>query len=122
MGVQIINTILGLWILISPFLLHFDNSQIADYNYITGPVIVSFSVIAYWEATRSVGKWNILVVIFLIIMSLILGNSVSITSNLISSLIILPLSLIKGKITQKFGGGWASLFQKNPEHLKSVNK
>lgn len=122
MGIQIINTVIGLWILISPFLLHFDNSQIADYNYIAGPVIVSFSVIAYWEVTRSVGKWNTIVAIFLITMSLILGNFISITSNLISSIILFSLSFVKGKITQKFGGGWASLLQKNPEHLKSVNK
>lgn len=122
MWAQIINTILGIWIMTSPYILKFEDNKIADFNFITGPLIVTFSIISYAQVSRSISKGNAVIALFLIIVSFFAADTPALFSNLISSLLIILFSFVKGKITDKFGGGWISLFQKNPDHIKHAVK
>ncbi|NJK86705.1 MAG: hypothetical protein HC906_12770 [Bacteroidales bacterium] len=120
MWAQILNTFLGLWLMISPNVLKFNNSIAADFNYITGPLIVTFAVISYWEASRNVRRWNIPIALFLIIASFTFDSNTARLNDILTCIPVVVFSLVKGKITQKFGGGWKSLFQENPEHMQGT--
>lgn len=120
---RIINTILGLWLMIAPGIFQYSSAA-ADNGHIAGPIIVTFSIVAIWEATRVVRKWNLPVGIWLLAAPWILGydNTIAIISDMGVGVLVLIFASIQGKITQKFGGGWSSLWQKNPEHIQKTEK
>ena len=124
MWAQIINVILGLWIMASPDLLSFADPTAADNNHIVGPLIVTFAFTALWEATRSVGKWNIALGAWLLIAPWILSfeDKSALINDVAIGAVVVALSFVKGKITQHFGGGWSALFKDNPEHIEKTRK
>ncbi|WP_127845650.1 SPW repeat domain-containing protein [Psychroflexus aestuariivivens] len=119
MWARIINTILGLWLMIAPSFFEYS-SLAADNGHILGPVIITFSVIAFWEATRVLRKWNYPIAIWLIIAPWVLGyeNNIAIISDIGVGVLVLLFASVKGKIEKNYGGGWSSLWKKNPKHLK----
>ena len=122
MWAQIINILIGLWIMASPALLNFGKSTAADINHIIGPLIATFAIIAISEATRAVGQWNILPAVALILIPFIVDfDSTEKINSIVSGILILPLSFVRGKVTVKTGGGWKSLRQKHPAHEKAVD-
>ncbi|WP_207388429.1 SPW repeat protein [Gramella sp. KN1008] len=114
-----INTILGLWLMISPGIFQYSSAA-ADNGHIAGPIIVTFSIVAIWEATRVVRKWNFPVGIWLLAAPWILGyeNTLAIVSDMSVGVLVLIFASIPGKIEKSYGGGWSSLWQKNPEHIQ----
>jgi len=123
MWARILNTVLGLWLMIAPALFQYSGAA-ADNGHIAGPVIITFAVIAYWEATRGTRKWNYPIGIWLLLAPWILGydNSVAIISDMTTGALVLIFASVKGKIEKKYGGGWSSLWSKNPEHMKNLDK
>lgn len=121
---QVVNTLIGLWIMASPAILAFSDPAATDNNHIIGPVVVTFAIIAYWEATRKVGLWNLPFGVWLILSPWVLSfnDTTAIVNNMIAGLLVIIFSLVRGKIKQRFGGGWSALFQKNPDHQKYVDK
>ena len=109
---RIINSLLGLWLMIAPGILQYSPAA-ADNGHIAGPVIITFSVVAIWEATRVLRKWNIPVAIWLLVAPWILGydNTIAIISDMGVGVLVLIFSSIKGKIEKDYGGGWSSLWK-----------
>lgn len=89
-------------------------------GHIIGPVIATFAVVAWWEATRVVRKWNWPLGIWLLLAPWILGydSSWAIASDMISGALVLFFASVKGTIENHYGGGWSSLWQKNPAHAQ----
>ncbi|HEX6333784.1 MAG TPA: hypothetical protein VFZ78_06130 [Flavisolibacter sp.] len=117
------TAILGLWLIISPSV--FDmQQQSANNNYITGPLVLTFSVISLWEINKEVIRANIVIGIWLLITLFVLSfsNNLAYFSNGTCAVFIILLSSIKRKSKQKFGGGWQSLFQEAPLHLQEAEK
>ena len=123
MWAQIINTIIGLWVMIAPGAFGFGSAA-ADSGHIVGPVIVTFSVTAMWEATRGVRKANYPFAIWLLVAPWILNYSsdFAIISDMVSGVLVIIFSSVRGKITQNFGGGWSALWKDDPEHLRKTRK
>ena len=115
MRASIVNIILGLWLMISPALLRLQNDA-ANNNYIFGTVILTFAIIALWEVNRSVRIFNLIPAIWLTVSPFILELPVPLTlwSTALPALCIAGFSLIKGSIKKNYGGGWRSLFVKDP--------
>ena len=123
MWAQIINTLAGLWLIIAPWL--FGYGDVASNNgYITGPVIITFSVVAYWEATRVVRKWNWPLAGWLLVAPWILdyNSNAAIISDMAIGIIVLVFSSIPGKMEKGYGGGWSSLWTEDPEHMREAEK
>lgn len=114
MWAQIINTILGLWIMIAPGILGYS-SIAADNGHIVGPIIVTFSIVSLWEATRSVRKFNYPFAIWLLVAPWILGYSETsaIISDMAVGVLVIILSSVQGKIENSYGGGWSVLWKDN---------
>ena len=120
---RIVNTLLGLWLMIAPGFFEYSPAA-ADSGHIVGPIIVTFSVVAIWEATRVVRKWNYPVGIWLLIAPWVLGydNTIAIISDMGVGILVLIFASIQGKIEKRYGGGWSSLWKKNPEHAQEVDQ
>jgi len=119
----IINTILGLFLMVAPAL--FDFSKAASTNtYIVAPLIITFAITAMWEANRSTRYFNIIAGLWLVAAPFVLDyqSSSEMWITILSGAVIAGLSLIRGEIKGKYGGGWRSLFQANPPHLHQADE
>ncbi|AVR46630.1 hypothetical protein C7S20_15920 [Christiangramia fulva] len=119
----ILNSIIGLWLMSAPGIFQYGSAA-SNNGHIVGPVIVTFAVVSMWEATRGVRKWNFPMGAWLLVAPWILGydSTLAIVSNMLSGVLVIFFATIKGSIEQRYGGGWSSLWQKNPQHLKEAEK
>ena len=118
MWAQVINIFLGLAVMLTPGLLGFDKAA-SNNNYIVGPLVITFALVAVTEAARNTRLFNVPLGIWLMIGPLILGFSTTARlTDILLGILIIIFSLFKGTVTQRFGGGWRSLWQKDPEHWK----
>ena len=121
MWAQIINIIIGLFLMFAPSIWLFDKPT-SDHHYIVGPLIITNAIIALWEFNRAIRWLNVLIGAWLLVSPFILGSKGIVAGIDIASGILLVLfSLFKGAVQKRYGGGWSSLFQKNPDHWKEVN-
>ncbi|WP_300441191.1 SPW repeat protein [Christiangramia sp.] len=121
MWARILNTILGLWVMVAPGIFNFSEAA-TDNGHIVGPVIVTFSVIAYWEATLSLRKWNYPLAVWLLLAPWILSytNTIAIISDMTVGILVIIFASVSGDVKKSYGGGWASLWQKNPDHIQKA--
>ncbi len=125
MWAQIINAFLGIWLMASPAILGFsDDKTISDNAHIIGPVVATFAVIAWWEATRVVRLYNIPLGLWLILAPWVLGynETTAIANDMLVGAAIVGLSLVKGKIEDSYGGGWSGLWKKDSLHAREARR
>jgi len=123
MWTKIVTALIGLWLMISPSVLKM-NELTSNNNYIVGPLVITFSVISFWDINRKVIRANIPLGAWLLIALFVLEftKSIAFFSNGACGAFIILLSSIKRKAKGKYGGGWKSLFQHNPPHLQEAEK
>ncbi|MDX5346446.1 MAG: SPW repeat protein [Hymenobacteraceae bacterium] len=112
MWAQLINTALGIWLMFAPFVLGY-NDIAADIDHTIGPVIATFAITAIFESTRVVRKFNIPLGAWLLVSPWVLGyaaTEATVNSMVVGALVIL-FSFIKGKVENRFGGGWSVLWK-----------
>jgi len=121
MWARILNTVLGLWLMVAPGIFEYSGMA-ANNGHIAGPIIVTFAVIAYWEATRGLRKWNYPIAIWLLAAPWILGyeSTIAIISDMSVGVLVFIFASVKGKIEKNYGGGWTSLWKENPEHMQNT--
>ena len=122
MWAQCINAALGVWLMASPGIFGFSNT-IADNDHIVGPVITTFAIIALWECTRVVRTYNIPLGAWLLLAPWILGydDTTAIINDMAVGALVIVFSLVKGKVEQRFGGGWSAIARSNALHQKEAN-
>ena len=120
---RIINIITGLWLTAAPAVFQFDK-RIADNDHIVGPLVISVAVISIADAVRNFRYVNTLAGLWLLLAPWIISydNNIAIINSIICGIVVVCFSLIKGDVDNRFGGGWRSLFHKNPVHLQEANK
>ncbi len=112
MWARIINVILGIWLMAAPAVLGYADPARTN-DRIVGPVAATFAAIAAWEATRSVRWVNVVLGLWLLVAPWVLGYSeldAYLNSLAVGTLMAL-FAPVRGKITQRFGGGWSSLWK-----------
>lgn len=111
MWAQILNTLIGIWLMASPAILGYSDAG-AKSNYIIGPVVATIAMIACWEATRGLRTFNIPLGLWLLVAPIILGypDPFPIMNDMACGSIIIALALVKGKIKGSYGGGWKVLW------------
>jgi hypothetical protein len=120
MWALIANILIGLGVMVAPALFNF-NEIAANNNHIVGPLVLTFAIVALWEINRNVRFFNIVTGAWLILSPFIIGfTSVARTVDIVCGIAIIFLSLIKATVKTRYGGGWRSLFQKNPLHIQAV--
>lgn len=123
MAASIISCTAGLWLMISPAVFTMNQST-SNNNHIIGPLVITFSVISFWNINRNAIKANIVLGAWLLISLFVLNfaYALPLLSNGICGVLLILLASIKRKSQEKFGGGWRSLFQHNPLHLREAEK
>jgi hypothetical protein len=113
MWAAILNIILGIWIIVAPAIFQFDENA-ANNNYIVGPLIVTFAIVAIWEVNRSARYFNLVTGIWMIAAPFLLSfdSSAATWMDVVSGALVALFSLFKGRISKKYGGGWRSLVQR----------
>jgi hypothetical protein len=101
-----VSTALGVWLMVAPSVLGTE-AGIANSDHLVGALVVTFSVIAWAEVTRSVRWLNALFGVWLLAASWFLagGNSMTILSDVAVGLLLLLTSLARG-ITRERYAGW----------------
>jgi hypothetical protein len=108
---QIINAILGIWLMAAPAVLGYGRPASTN-DHIVGPLVATFACIAIWEATRSVRWVNLPLGLWLIVAPLALGHPTSGQLNsVLCGIAIAGLSCVGGAVTRRFGGGWSTLWR-----------
>lgn len=115
---KILNILVGTWLMVAPAILEYG-PEASNNGHIIGPIIITFSVISLWEATDLLRKWNYPFGVWLILAPWVLSYAATlpVISDMASGILIIVLSSFTKKIKYRYGGGWASLWKENPEHM-----
>lgn len=121
MVAQIINALLGVFLMAAPGLLGLGPTA-SDNFQIFGPVITTFAVVSWWEATRTVRLWNVPIGAWLVISPIFLdyGRGSAVAVAIIVGAAVIGLAFVKGKVEKRYGGGWAALRGENPPHQQEA--
>jgi len=110
MWAQFINALIGLIVMISPGVIPFTQTE-ANNNHIVGPIAFAIAVISLWECNRNARWLNIITGTWLVMSPIIFRfQTNAFLIDIIAGILLILLSLVKGKIEHQFGGGWRSLF------------
>ncbi len=121
MWAQIINIVIGLFLMAAPSLYTFDKAD-SNHFYIVGPLVITNAIIALWEFNRGIRWLNMLIGAWLLVSPFVLGSKGSVASiSILTALLLILFSIFKGKTKHRYGGGWSSLFEKNPVHMGDGN-
>ena len=123
MWAQVINALLGLWLMAAPAVLGADKT-IANNDHIVGPLIASFAIISWWEATRVVRLYNVPLGLWLLVAPWVLGydNTAAIVNDMLVGVVVIGLSFVKGKVEGKFGGGWSAIWKEDTPHAQEARR
>lgn len=120
MAFRILNILTGLGLMAAPAIFTF-NKVAADNNHIVGPLVITFAVISLWEINRNVRLFNIITGLWLVLSPFILNFSKpAFKIDILSGIAVVLFSLYTDNKKNRYGGGWRSLFQKNPLHIQAV--
>ncbi|MFN3403200.1 MAG: hypothetical protein ACK40G_03835 [Cytophagaceae bacterium] len=113
-GRAILVAMIGIWLMIAPAIIPHD-SVMENHNRIMGPLIFSISIISISEVTRNLRWLNCILAIWIFIypMAFKVMNVLPAINYLVAGLVILYLSVKKGKTTKTFGGGWNAIFKRD---------
>jgi hypothetical protein len=118
MWARFIMTVLGFWMMAAPDVLQFSK-DVADNSHVTGPLIVSFSIISMWECTRNVRLLNIMPALWLMVAPIIFqyDNDTAFMNNYLIAIVIVLLLFVKPARRHRFAGGWLSLLRRHHPEL-----
>jgi hypothetical protein len=107
---QVINAVLGVWLMAAPAVLGYDGAGRIS-NLIIGPFAATFAIVAMWEVVRPLGKLNVALGGWLVVAPLLLnhGSMVPVINSFVVGILMIALALMSGNTSDKFGGGWRAL-------------
>lgn len=120
MWAHVVNAALGIWLMAAPGVFGYANSTAAAVDRLVGPVVATFAIVAWWEHTRSVGRWNTVLGAWLVVSPWILGyaSTAATVNSMICGVPIAGLALVVGTYRpERFGGGWGALWKTGGEAL-----
>ena len=80
-----------------------------------GPLLATFACVGMWEVTRPLRRVNTLIGGWMLLAPWILGMpTVPTVQCVVAGAAVIGLSLIRGRLTHRFAGGWSSLLPARP--------
>jgi hypothetical protein len=116
MWAQLASAALGIWLMASPAILGFGDPSRTN-NYIIGPFVAGLAGIATAQVMRPVRWANLPIGLWLVLAPFILGyGGVAAANSILLGLLLAALAFVRGKVDQRFGGGWSSLLPGRSPH------
>lgn len=110
MAAQILNTALGIWLMMSSHVLGYGGAGRTN-EQIVGPVVATFACCAIWQVLRPWRWVNLPLGAWLVVAPFVLGLSREATINgVVTGTSIAALSLVRGRITKRYAGGWREVW------------
>ncbi len=111
MRAQAVVTALGVWLMFAADLLPYDGAAQTNLQ-IVGPLVVTFGFIAMWQIARSLRWINLALGVWLALSAFWQWNDVALlVHSMIVGALIAGLSLVRGKLDDRVGGGWTMLWR-----------
>ena len=109
MWARVLQMLLGVALMAAPDVLSYSGPS-ATSDRIVGPLIVTFAAIAVGESTRPVRWWVAPLGVWLVIAAWALSPpSSAFVLELVAGFLAVLLSLVRGPIHERMGGGWRAL-------------
>lgn len=115
---RLVNTALGLWLIVAPAVLGYSTTHAAASanDRIVGPLVMSAAIVAIWPELRPLrwvnavfGGWMIIAPWLLRIVT---EHPVSATVNdVVVGILLVVVARIRGPLDDEFGGGWRSIWR-----------
>jgi hypothetical protein len=112
MWAQLINAMLGIWLMAAPTILGYGGPARTN-SHIVGPLAVSCAVIALWEVTRPVRWGNLALGLWLLVAPWVFTDTWgALFNSSLVGLLLMAFALVRGTVEpQRFGGGWSALWR-----------
>lgn len=111
MWAQMINVAIGVWLMAAPDVLGYAGLA-ADHDRIVGPVVATFACVAIWEVTRPLRWANLPIGLWLLLAPWVLEfPQIELINSTICGALVAALSLVRGRLKHRFGGGWSALWR-----------
>lgn len=108
MWAQIINALLGIWLMVAPAVLNFDGALRTN-AHIVGPLAAACAIIAIWPATRSVRWVNVVLGVWMIVAAFVFAPWPVLFHGLSVGVLLAGFACVPGTTPYRLGGGWAML-------------
>ena len=110
MWAQICTILLGVWLMISPYTLHFDAAP-DTLAHVAGPIVIATGVASCRDVTRGFRYFNLLPAFWLVLAPwfLHIHPSVALVNEELTAVAIVVCAVIPSRVRQQTGGGWLSL-------------
>jgi hypothetical protein len=112
MWAHLLAAAIGIYLMAAPALLGY--AGFAEQNdHIAGPLAATVAITALWQCTRGIRWINVFIGLWLFAAPWLLGydSLVSTLNSTISGVLLSSCSLVKGKLTKHFNGGWSALWK-----------
>lgn len=108
MWAQVMSALVGIWLMASPSVLGYGR-PLATSDWIVGPLVASFGLIAAWSVTRAVRWANLVLAAWVVLSPFLLGDAGVDVNHVVSGILLGMLALIRGRSRHSYAGGWRSL-------------
>ncbi len=115
---RLVNAALGVWLMFAPAVLGYSTSDAvaSSADRIIGPLVVSAAIAAIWDEIRPLRWVNVALGALLALAPLVLGPFLGwpvagAVNAMVTGIAVIAFGLIRGDITNEFGGGWRSLWR-----------
>ena len=121
MWAQVCNVLLGVWLMVSPYVLHFDAAPYTT-AHVTGPIVITVGVLACREVTRIFRLLNLLPALWLALAPWFLHfhPGVPLANEALVAIAIAICAAIPGRMRKRTGGGWLSLLAFAPKGAREA--
>lgn len=107
---QFLSMFVGFWLMAAPAVLGYGGLA-ADVHRILGPIAAAFALLAIWGHMRPIRWVNVLFGGLIALTPLVVGAVfVATVNSVVSGLLIVGLSFVRGTVTGSYGGGWSALW------------
>ena len=112
MWARALGALTGVWLMAAPSVLGYGGAaRVSDL--VVGPIAASASIIAVSEVTRSF-RWATLPLGgWIVVAPWLLGAPAAArVSGLVIGVLLAGVALVRGRLRERFGGGWAALWRR----------
>jgi short-subunit dehydrogenase len=112
MWAAIASVLVGLWLMTAPEYFLFEKIP-ANNHYIVGPLVITMAITSAWEFNRALRYFNLVAGIWMITAPVVLphNSAEAIWSSVVSGILLVMFSSMKGQVKGRYGGGWSILFK-----------
>jgi hypothetical protein len=108
---------LGIWLMAAPDTLDYADPARTN-DHVFGPLVAMFGLIAVTPETRPVRWVNVPLGLWLVAAPWLLGYAdwVPVLNSMLVGVAVAALATVRGRITHRYGGGWAALWKPELNH------